>query len=247
MTGIWFTSDLHVGHVRVAELRGFPTTAEHDTELARRWDAAIRPDDHVWVLGDVTGRRGTEPAGLEWIAIRPGTKHLIAGNHDPVHGMHTGAHKAMRAYLDVFATVMQTATRKISGARVLLSHFPYANDPDGDHTAVLRHLEYRMPDTGQWLLHGHTHSPIQQRGRQLHVGVDAHDLTPVPLKWVEERIAAGVPTALTVPMRVERTGRKVTLEELEAMRDSGNLPPRLLDAAIDRARQRLWSESSGGS
>ncbi|WP_306365383.1 metallophosphoesterase family protein [Nocardia sp. CC227C] len=238
MTGIWFTSDLHVGgHTKVAEIRGFTSTDEHDTELARCWDAVIRPHDQVWVLGDVTGRRGTEPAGLEWIANRPDTKHLIAGNHDPVHGMHTSAHKAMRAYLDVFATVMQTATRKIGGARVLLSHFPYANDPDGDHTEVLRHNEWRPNDVGGWLLHGHTHSPIRQRGRQLHVGVDAHDLAPVALAWVEERIAAGVPTALTAPMHVQRTGRKITVEALEAMRDRGNYPPKTMEAVRERMRQ----------
>ncbi|MBF6393869.1 hypothetical protein IU443_28480 [Nocardia farcinica] len=30
---------------------------------------------------------------------------------------------------------------------------------------------------------------VTGRGRQLHVGVDAHDLTPVPLRWVEDQIS----------------------------------------------------------
>nr|WP_280185449.1 MULTISPECIES: metallophosphoesterase family protein [Nocardia] len=190
MSAIWFTSDLHVGHRLVAELRGFGDDVDaHDAALAEQWDRLIRPDDQVWLLGDLIGRRGHERRGLDWIAARNRTVHLVAGNHCSVHPMHTGATGELPRWLEVFATVQQTAVRRIGGQRVLLSHFPYRDDPDGDHTEVLRHNEWRMPDTGQWLLHGHTHSAVQQRGRQLHVGVDAHGLRPVPLHWVAERIA----------------------------------------------------------
>lgn len=188
MTGIYFTADLHLGHINIAALRGFTSTEYHDRTIADRWDAAVRPDDQVWVLGDISlGRKGA-PAALEWIAARPGIKHLIPGNHDPCHPMHSTAHKYQRTYLDVFESVQQSAVRKLDGHRVLLSHFPF----EGDHTDIPRYPEYRFPDTGQWLLHGHTHSPIKQRGRQLHVGVDAHNLAPVPLSWVRDRISQGV-------------------------------------------------------
>lgn len=189
MTSIWFTSDLHVGHRMVAGLRGFgDDIASHDAELAARWDAVVRPVDQVWVLGDVAGRRGDEYRGLEWIAARPGLKHLIAGNHDSCHPLHSQAHREQRLYLAVFESVQQSGMRKILGHKVLLSHFPYC----ADHTAEARYPEWRFPDLGRWLLHGHTHSTVQQRGRELHVGVDAHDLGPVSLHWVEERITAGV-------------------------------------------------------
>lgn len=187
MTAIWFTSDLHIGHIKVAELRGFTSTAEHDAVLAANWDRTVAPSDQIWVLGDVSGNRGSEPAALEWISQRPGTKHLIAGNHDACHPLHREAHKAQRDYLRVFASVQQSAVRRIDGLRVLLCHFPYAG-PDGDHTTVLRYPEYRFPDTGRPLLHGHTHSEIAVRGHQLHVGVDAHHLTPVSLHWVETQL-----------------------------------------------------------
>lgn len=193
MTAIWFLSDLHVGgHKKVSEIRGFDDPAEHDAVLAANWDRVVRPQDQVWILGDVIGRRGDEQRGLDWIAARPGIKHLIAGNHDPVHGLHIQAHKVLPQWLEVFATVQQCAVRKIAGHRVILNHFPLRDDPDGDHTAVLRHNEWRMPDTGGWHVHGHTHSNIQQRGRQLHVGLDAHELAPVSLHWIEERIMKGL-------------------------------------------------------
>lgn len=188
MTAIWFLSDIHVGHRMVAGLRGFGDDIDaHDAALAANWDRVIRPDDQVKVLGDVTGRRGDEQRGLEWIAQRPGIKDLISGNHDGCHPLHSKAHKVQADYLAVFRSVQQSGVMRIAGQRVLLSHFPYAG-PDGDHTAVIRYPEWRFPDTGAWLLHGHTHSDIQQRGRQLHVGVDAHDLGPVSLHWIEDRI-----------------------------------------------------------
>ncbi|SLG32789.1 serine/threonine specific protein phosphatase [Mycobacteroides abscessus subsp. abscessus] len=191
MTNIWFTADLHLGHRKVAEIRGFgDNTDAHNTALATNWDNLVRPGDQVWVLGDISiGHGGPETRALEWVSARPGIKHLIAGNHDGCHPMHSRAHKTHRRFLDVFETVQSAATLKIVGQRVLLSHFPYRDDPDGDHTEVLRHNEWRPVDVGQWLLHGHTHSSIARRGRQLHVGVDAHDLTPVPLRWVEDQIS----------------------------------------------------------
>ncbi|WP_063042218.1 MULTISPECIES: metallophosphoesterase family protein [Nocardia] len=188
MTGIWFTSDQHVGgHEKVFRLRGFDSAEEHDAELARRWDEVVKPNDRVYLGGDLTGQRGHEQRGLAWAKQRPGRKILIWGNHDPGHGHHSQAHKWQRPYLEVFEATMETAVIKILGHRVLISHFPYAG-PDGDHTETLRYPEYRMADTGRWLIHGHTHSSRQVRGRQLHVGVDAHDLTPVPLRWVQEQI-----------------------------------------------------------
>lgn len=185
MTGIWFTSDLHIGHHLVAGLRGFMGDIDaHDAHLAENWDRTVRPDDQVWVLGDLTGRRGDEQRGLDWIKARPGIKHLIAGNHDACHPLHSKSHKALPMYLEAFSTVQQSAIRKIQGQRVLLSHFPYT----ADHTDEMRHPQWRFRDLGRWLLHGHTHSSVQQRGRELHVGLDAHNLTPVDLSWVEQRI-----------------------------------------------------------
>ncbi|MBF6358099.1 hypothetical protein IU449_26750 [Nocardia higoensis] len=192
VTAVWFVSDLHIQHAKVAELRGFDDIDVHDAVLAANWDRVVRDTDQVWVLGDIVGRRGHEHVGLDWLTARPGVKHLVSGNHDAVHPMHSQAHKVLRVWLEVFETIQSAATRKVLGHRVRLSHFPFMHDQDGDHTPELRHNEWRPVDIGGWLLHGHTHSNVQQRGRQLHVGVDAHDLTPVSLKWVEDRISEGV-------------------------------------------------------
>lgn len=185
MTQVWFTSDLHIGHKNIALTRGFDAADVHDAYLALKWDAVVRPADQVWVLGDVSmsGKRNVEGA-LQWISERPGTKYLVAGNHDSCHPMHSQAHKWQRIYLEVFETVQQSAVRKIHGHRVKLSHFPF----NLDHTAEIRYPEWRFPDDGGYLLHGHTHSRYVMSGNQIHVGVDAHGLSPVSLNFIEDII-----------------------------------------------------------
>lgn len=187
----WYTADLHIGHRLIANLRGFTTTEAHDMELAHRWDSTVGAEDTVWVLGDISaGGRAGQANALAWISQRPGIKHLVAGNHDRVHPMHPDAHKHMDAYLTVFATVQQAAHRTIAAQPALLSHFPYldSTDPDDIHA---RFDQWRLPNMGAWLLHGHLHTPRQTSGpKSIHIGVDAWDLAPVSINAVARAITA---------------------------------------------------------
>lgn len=172
---VWFTSDLHLGHRFVAGLRGFATSADHDERIADEWASAVRKEDTVWVLGDLA--LGGLDAALALVASLPGRKHLVAGNHDACHPMHRRAHVAQRRYLAAFDSVQAFARRRVNGVEVLLSHFPYAED----HAEAPRYSQYRLRDKGRWLLHGHTHSDHITTGpREVHVGVDAWNLRPVP-------------------------------------------------------------------
>lgn len=188
MTTVWHTSDLHVGHRMVAELRGFDDPVEHDAALADNWDAIVDKRDSVWILGDLCLQgTGVTNRALQWVSERPGTKHFVAGNHDSCHpAIDRNGYKWMRRYMEVFDSVQTMARRKIAGQNVLMSHFPYQGS--GDHTFEERFTQYRLPDMGEYLLHGHIHSTEKVRGKMIHVGVDAHDLKPVPLDWIEEVI-----------------------------------------------------------
>lgn len=209
MSGVWFTSDLHIGHKKVAQLRATeamvalenvfdPACAVewHDRWLASCWDYVVGKDDQVWVLGDLSLRGArSEARALEWISKRPGHKHLIAGNHDGIHPMHRDSHKRFPAYMAVFDSVQMAARRRVtvSGEKgghvdVLLSHFPYA----GDHLGVDRYPEWRLKDAGNYLLHGHTHSSDvgSWHPKQIHVGVDAWKHGPVSLDQITEMIRA---------------------------------------------------------
>lgn len=202
MSKVWFTSDLHIGHEKVAELRFghlvIPSgyfAASHDRILAGKWDAVVADDDVVWVVGDISSGTTTgQLNALEWIKRRRGNKHLIPGNHCGPHPLHRDSHKWLPIYLDgAFKTVQLAAKRRIplreGHVTAMLSHFPYK----GDHTEIDRYPEWRLPDYGHYILHGHTHSSEKlsygmprwdgatsiTRTPQIHVGVDAWDFTPV--------------------------------------------------------------------
>jgi len=175
MSDVFITADPHLFHPLVAELRGFASVAEHNEAICQGITERVGVRDQLWILGDIALGRWEE--ALDLLGTLAGTKHLIAGNHDKVHPMHRNAHRFQRRYLDVFESVSPFARRAVAGRRVLMSHFPYR----GDHTAIERDMQYRLPDMGEWLLHGHTHSDQKLSGRQVHVGVDAWALAPVTL------------------------------------------------------------------
>lgn len=186
MNNVWFTSDLHLWHQKVAETRGFMDPLDHDNAVMYELHATVKPGDQLWILGDLSaGSGGSERYALDQLAQLDAELHLIAGNHDRCHPMHRDAHKHQRRFLEVFTSVQPFARRRIAGQQVLLSHYPY----EGDHTVVDRDTQYRLRDEGLWLLHGHTHSIhfCSPRPRQIHVGWDAWR-GPVPLDKLAQHI-----------------------------------------------------------
>lgn len=185
---VHFTSDLHLGHEKVAGYRGFPSARAHDLALVDRWDSVVADTDKVYVLGDVTGSSRELEHALDVLHALPGEKHLIAGNHDSCHPLNRNAAKALPKYLEAFASVQSAARFKGFGIDVLLSHFPYTRDR-GDET---RYPQWRLPNLGEWLLHGHTHGTEKVSRyrhpwagvREIHVGLDAWELTPVPVATI---------------------------------------------------------------
>lgn len=205
----WMTSDLHLGHKLVAGLRGFTYPSEpdlpadtdaHDARLASNWDSLIRAEDTVWLLGDITLSNSYRSA-LDWLLARPGTKHLVLGNHDAIHPAHRGAQKQWGhqspSWTNVFASIQTMARIHLPDSReVLLSHFPYPGTSEGiDNTGKPyedRYLQYRLIDLGVPLVHGHTHRPerlttSQHHGtKQLHIGPDAWSMCPVHISEIQE-------------------------------------------------------------
>lgn len=175
---VWFTSDLHFGHRLVAGHRGFGEDIDaHDAALIANWEKVVGAEDIVWVLGDLAVSNPT--TALDIIKSLPGRKHLIAGNHDPIHPMHRRRGRWVLKFHEAFESVQPFAREKWDGKEFLMSHFPYTRD-----RGEPRYLQYRLPDMGMWLLHGHTHLPDKVEGHEIHVGVDAWDLKPVSLDQV---------------------------------------------------------------
>lgn len=170
---VYFTSDLHIGHRFVANLRGFESVAEHDDTIMSCHLSKLRADDVLWVLGDLAMGRASQDYVLESLKWMPFRRRLVMGNHDPVHPMHRDAWKHAPRFGTVFEFVAPFARVALpSGRRILLSHFPYAGDTasrDED-----RYTQYRLRDEGALLAHGHTHSANRITSeREVHVGWDA--------------------------------------------------------------------------
>lgn len=188
----WFTSDLHLGHTRVVDWRPFADLTEMHAAIRERWNAAVNPDDEVYLIGDaVMGRRVDNLPLLDDLA---GRKYLIPGNHDHCHpGVWPERTRGAKVaewspvYGEHFEAVLPLEyqyPRLIAGRPVLLCHFPVS----GDHTAEERYPEWRpgLPE-GTWLLHGHIHGRNRVSGhRQIDVGVDAWGFAPAS----EDAIAA---------------------------------------------------------
>jgi calcineurin-like phosphoesterase family protein len=185
MSNVWFTADSHFGHRAMAATgkgwRPFATIEEHDETLIENWNKVVKHDDQVWHLGDVG--MGSEMGILEKISRCNGSKHLIAGNHDKCWSGERDAYKHIGLWMSFFDSVQTYARRRLDGNQnIMLSHFPYA----GDHTSQERYNQYRLRDDGLWLAHGHVHDAWAKSGRQVNVGVDVRDFTPMHLDELVE-------------------------------------------------------------
>lgn len=188
MSATWFVADLHFGHEKVAKIRGFEDTVSHDLDVFMSWKKVVRPQDRVFVLGDISGGSSyAEEAALDVLRTAPGEKHLIAGNHDSVASIHRNGYKKMPQFLEVFASVRDFARIRVHRQDILLSHYPYAYEGDGkDREQKTRYEQYRLPFLGAPLVHGHTHSTVAETDEfQYCVSWDAHRGL-VPLSKVEK-------------------------------------------------------------
>jgi calcineurin-like phosphoesterase family protein len=189
----YFTADLHMGHQNISAYTGRPfgTIDEMDIALVERWNAAVGPDDEVWVLGDFAMGRIVE--SLPLASMMHGHKVLVPGNHDRCWSGHRAKKKDtvdkwITEYEAVgFRIVNAPLETTIAGHSVVVDHFPYK----GDSTDTERYCNFRPVDRGQWLLHGHIHESWLQRGRQINVGVDAWGGMPVSEDQISELIKTG--------------------------------------------------------
>ena len=186
---VYLTSDPHLGHRLVSELRGYTSTEEHDTAVLDSYRAALRKGDDLWILGDLTvGSKGAEERALALLSkLREDTGcrlHLIAGNHDSVSPAHRESHKRFATFAESFNSIQAYARKRgPDKVAVYLSHYPYASTGDGVGRGPARYLQHRLPDLGEWLLHGHTHQEhVRTSAREIHVGWDAWRR---PVAWDE--------------------------------------------------------------
>lgn len=178
----YFTADLHLGHRKVAEIRRATTVSGHDHLILGYLRSILKPGDRLWILGDVSGGREEQDVldRLQILASKAQIDlHLIAGNHDSIHPMHRHSERAHQNFRRAFTSIDSMGTFRHDKRKIMLSHFPYEGD-----RGVTRYPEYRLPDTGVPIIHGHTHSSekvsYSAAGTlQICVSLDAWGLKPV--------------------------------------------------------------------
>lgn len=185
----YFTSDTHFGHARINELSGRPFTSveEMNETIIERWNAVVGAHDVVFHLGDVA--LGPFAESLSLCGRLNGLKFLVPGNHDRIFAGNKAAYiqRFLPLYKEHFTLLAAGPMTLDDGTEVNISHFPYK----GDHTTDERYPEFRPVDDGKFLIHGHVHEMWKYNGRQVNVGVDAWDFTPVTeqtiIDWIKSQ------------------------------------------------------------
>ena len=77
---VFFIADTHFGEANILryENRPFADADKMDEAMIARWNAAVRPEDIVYHLGDF----GAEGSEADLLHRLNGIKYLIKGNHD---------------------------------------------------------------------------------------------------------------------------------------------------------------------
>jgi calcineurin-like phosphoesterase family protein len=160
---IWMTSDLHLGHRKpfLYEPRGFSSIEEHDQKIVDNWNAVVRPDDDVYVLGDVMLQDNIN--GIKrWNELN-GNKFLVIGNHDSavrIKLLSDCPRTTILGYASIF---------KYHKYHFYLSHYP----------TLTSNYDYDKPLRARVInLCGHSHVKDKfadaDKGLIYHVELDAH-------------------------------------------------------------------------
>ena len=177
---IFFTSDLHLGHANILQFtsrkKKYKTIEEHDEDIIARWNKQVKPNDVVYLVGDIIWSTVKNPK--EILSRLNGEKHLIIGNHDAV--------KMIQALKLGYKSATYFMKFHIAKNLISVSHYPYrwtlwmkikkffTNPFAPNWSKKYGAANYPKPD-GKWLIHGHTHSveKVNAERKMIHVGWDA--------------------------------------------------------------------------
>lgn len=204
----FWTSDWHIDHANIIDFteRPFyktvtqnfalgdaeveiPDTDAMNKALIDNTNDMVGVDDEIWFIGDVAmGSRKVSLPKFKQLKCR--NLFLVPGNHDNCHPMFKPFQKAIPMYEDAGFTILEPQVDTMIGdTEVTVCHFPYRGDSQFED----RYSGNRPDDLGQWLIHGHVHSPHKTvpdiHPRQIHVGVDAWDMRPATEDQIAEIIA----------------------------------------------------------
>lgn len=171
----YFTADLHFQHKNIITYchRPFKTVEEMDEVMINCWNAIVKSNDTVYIVGDFGFGK------LDTILRRLlGHKILILGSHDK-------SALQCQSYFDKVSPLMEIT---IEGQPIVLCHYAMRVWPRSHY--------------GSWHLYGHSHGklpmffvkqkeyyePVIADGKSFDVGVDGHDFKPWSFDEVKKKM-----------------------------------------------------------
>ena len=160
---IFLISDTHFRHGNIYSFVGldgqrirnqFTSAEEGDAYMIQAWNDTVKPEDHIWHLGDFC------MAGPQhWANVGQrlhGHKRIIPGNHDKV---------SITTYKDAgFQKLCGAKELQIGGLRLLCTHYPA-------HESSLFNRDASI--------HGHTHEKEPPTLRHFNVSVERIGYKPL--------------------------------------------------------------------
>ena len=182
---IFWTSDTHFYHNNILKYcnRPFESVEAMNEVLVANWNSVIKPDDHIYHLGDVCFGNVEkwnwclEPERLN------GRFHLIIGNHDLDRLFRPGT------MIERFETIEFQHELLIEGWTVIMNHFPFRSFSDNfDHKIIqlFGHIHSGPGEFGNVLPEGYELLP-----NQYDVGVDNNGY--IPISWAQVKERMGLP------------------------------------------------------
>ena len=168
---IWFTSDMHLGHVAAILFgdRPYGSVEEMNEALIVNFNERVKKNDTIFLLGDLTHRIRVDEAN-ELISKLNGKKILCKGNHDK--GYDEKLFEGIYDFLEIH----------IDGINLSLMHYPMMEWPKSRYGSI--HLPGHM--------HNHSDYNLKQRRECVYrydVGVDANNYMPVSIEDIKNFFA----------------------------------------------------------
>ena len=163
---IFFTSDPHYGHINIIKFCNRPYEHIHymNKDLTERWNSVVSDGDDVYMLGDFCRRKP-----YPYLEKLNGNIIWIRGNHDRT--------KQIKEAKKMGIPVYQRTHFEYGGYRFLLNHKPVLFDTDERSDPHVKNL-----DGYDYVLCGHVHEKWKVNQKNINVGVDVWDFTPVNIK-----------------------------------------------------------------
>ena len=185
--GIYFTSDLHLGHANAIEHteRPFSNVEEMNTELIANINKVVGEKDQLWILGDFSFGITRDEAKALRKKIKCKHVHLVYGNHDKNYDG-----------LRVFESTQHYRELKTEYGKVVLFHYPISDWSSKHYGSI--HLHGHIHSTGEYnrknlerkadelFSEGHVAREASLSYRIYDVGVDANHYAPVSLDYIAE-------------------------------------------------------------